>query len=193
MATDKPRPHDRLPFPDHADKHPSWRWDAQTRRYVCSCADPVNGRHGGDIPDIIRRCAPTGLADASLGGIAKWLRELLARPITDEPVKRAAAGSQDAAKREESARRAELADHAATEARSYLERSKAARLDHPYIVAKGLGAIHGARQLKDLLLVPVRNMAGEIRGVQRIWWNATEQKFIKAFLEHSNPRDVSTA
>ena len=177
----------KCPFPDHADKKPSWRWDVQKRLYACSCADPVNGRHGGDLADVIRRCSPDGLTDRSLGGIAKWLRELLARPIADEPVRRAAAGSQDAAKREQTARRAELAEQAANEARSYLERSKAARLDHPYIVAKGLGAIHGARQINDLLLIPVRNMAGEIRGVQRIWWNGGEQKFIKAFLAHSDP------
>ena len=88
----------KCPFPDHDDEHPSWRWDAQKRLYACSCADPMNGRHGGDLADVVRRCAPEGLADTSLGGIAKWLRDLLARPIADEPVKRAAGVAPGATK-----------------------------------------------------------------------------------------------
>lgn len=29
--------HIHCPYPDHADKHPSWRWDAQKSRAYCTC------------------------------------------------------------------------------------------------------------------------------------------------------------
>ena len=34
------RKHIRCPYPDHIDKHPSWRWDATKRRAYCTCAPP---------------------------------------------------------------------------------------------------------------------------------------------------------
>jgi hypothetical protein len=36
--------HIRCPFPDHEDRHPSWRWDAERRAWFCTC-----GRGGGDL------------------------------------------------------------------------------------------------------------------------------------------------
>ena len=33
------RQHIRCPFPDHDDKHPSWRWDDPKRRWFCTCGD----------------------------------------------------------------------------------------------------------------------------------------------------------
>jgi DNA primase len=30
-------PHITCPYPDHADHHPSWRWDARKRKAFCTC------------------------------------------------------------------------------------------------------------------------------------------------------------
>ena len=32
--------HIRCPYPDHDDKHPSWRWDERARKAYCTCMQP---------------------------------------------------------------------------------------------------------------------------------------------------------
>ena len=39
--------HINCPYPDHADNHPSWRWDATKRRAFCTCTKP------GSIFDVV--------------------------------------------------------------------------------------------------------------------------------------------
>jgi hypothetical protein len=47
--------HITCPYPDHADKHPSWRWDDQDRKAFCTCRkvhdifDVVSGMTGVDF------------------------------------------------------------------------------------------------------------------------------------------------
>jgi hypothetical protein len=36
--------HRPCPFPDHDDAHPSWRWDAEKRRWFCTCAEKGGNR-----------------------------------------------------------------------------------------------------------------------------------------------------
>ena len=31
------QPHIRCPYRDHADEHPSWRWDERKRKAFCTC------------------------------------------------------------------------------------------------------------------------------------------------------------
>ena len=31
--------HLTCPYPDHADEHPSWRWDGNKNRAYCTCID----------------------------------------------------------------------------------------------------------------------------------------------------------
>jgi len=44
------RQHIHCPFPDHEDKHPSWRWDDNDRRWYCSCQ-----AGNGDVFDAVVR------------------------------------------------------------------------------------------------------------------------------------------
>jgi len=135
----------------------------------------------------VRRCQPDGV-DGSIASVAKWLRATLNKPVAAEPVARAAAGSQDATKEAERARReAERqaqAEAATIEARRLLANSKPPQLCHPYIARKQI-VPYGARQLDNMLIIPVRNWDGDVRSVQRIWWNARKQKMVKAYLEES--------
>ena len=172
--------HIECPFVDHRDTHPSWRWDAHHRRFMCICKDPKTGKQHGDIADIVRRCQPDGV-DGSIASVAKWLRAAINRPVEAEPVARAAAGSQDRAKEAE---RQAQAEAAAIEARRLLANSKPPQLCHPYIAKKQI-VPYGARQLDNMLIIPVRNWDGDVRSVQRIWWNARKQKMVKAYLEES--------
>jgi len=155
--------------------------------FICTCRDPKTGKQHGDIADIVRRCQPDGV-DGSIASVAKWLRAAINRPVEAEPVARAAAGSQDTAKQAERARReAERqaqAEAAAIEARRLLANSKPPQLCHPYIAKKQI-VPYGARQLDNKLIIPVRNWDGDVRSVQRIWWNARKQKMVKAYLEES--------
>ena len=179
--------HINCPFVDHRDDHPSWRWDAHHQRFICTCKDPKTGRQHGDIADIVRRCQPDGV-DGSIASVAKWLRAAINRPIEAEPVARAEAGSQDTAKEAERARReAErqaLAEAVAIETKRMLAKSKPPQLCHPYIAQKQI-VPYGARQHKNMIIIPVRNWDGDVRSVQRIWWNAAKQKMVKAYLEDS--------
>lgn len=49
--------HIRCPFPDHEDRHPSWRWDRNQNRWNCTCGS-------GDIIDVICRIHGVGFVEA---------------------------------------------------------------------------------------------------------------------------------
>ena len=51
--------------------------------------------------------------------------------------------------------------------RKMWERARSADVAHPYLAAKAVEA-HGLRQLKDMLLVPVKAADGQLRGLQFI-------------------------
>ena len=53
--------HINCPLPGHDDKHPSWRWDHEARRYFCSCGN-------GDIFDVIAQMRGGDFKDA-----AEWV------------------------------------------------------------------------------------------------------------------------
>jgi Toprim domain len=44
--------HVSCPYPDHADEHPSWRWDARQARAFCTC---IMQRGGHSILEIVKR------------------------------------------------------------------------------------------------------------------------------------------
>ena len=52
------RGHMRCPRPDHEDVHPSWRWDHDKARWICTCGsgdvfDLVQALQGGGFPETI--------------------------------------------------------------------------------------------------------------------------------------------
>ena len=51
------RGHIRCPFPDHEDRHPSWRLNTKTGRYHCTCGQ-------GDIFEFIQRYRSVGFLAA---------------------------------------------------------------------------------------------------------------------------------
>ena len=52
--------HVTCPFPGHADRHPSWRWDARKRRFYCSCTPG-----GGTVIDAVMRMKGLEFRDAT--------------------------------------------------------------------------------------------------------------------------------
>ena len=51
------RRHIRCPFPDHEDRHPSWRWDAERAAWFCTCG-------GGDLISAVMRMRNCGFREA---------------------------------------------------------------------------------------------------------------------------------
>ena len=51
------RHHIRCPFPDHEDRHPSWRWDTEHRAWFCTCG-------GGDLISAVMRMRACEFKDA---------------------------------------------------------------------------------------------------------------------------------
>jgi hypothetical protein len=51
------KPHIRCPYLDHADNHPSWRWDERKARAYCTC---ITGSRSHSILDVVMH--NTGLA-----------------------------------------------------------------------------------------------------------------------------------
>jgi hypothetical protein len=45
-------PHISCPYPDHADQHPSWRWDERKARAFCTC---ITQRGGHGILEVVKR------------------------------------------------------------------------------------------------------------------------------------------
>ena len=56
------RPHVRCPYSDHADEHPSWRWDERKARAYCTCLEDG----GDDIFDIVMKITSVSFGDAKL-------------------------------------------------------------------------------------------------------------------------------
>ena len=57
--------HIRCPFPDHEDRHPSWRWAAERHAWFCTCG-------GGDLISAVMRMQACSFKDA-----VRWVeREL---------------------------------------------------------------------------------------------------------------------
>ncbi len=55
------RPHINCPYPDHADKHPSWRWCAARRRAFCICTASAD-----DVFDITMKLRVCDFAAAKV-------------------------------------------------------------------------------------------------------------------------------
>jgi len=51
IAWDDGAKHLTCPYPDHADQHPSWRWDGEKARAYCTCIDRSHS-----IYDVVMRC-----------------------------------------------------------------------------------------------------------------------------------------
>jgi Family of unknown function (DUF5906)/Toprim domain len=58
------RDHIHCPYPDHPDKHPSWRWDLKKRKAFCTCSK------GDDIVSVVMKVKGLDYAQAKL-----WLVE----------------------------------------------------------------------------------------------------------------------
>jgi hypothetical protein len=52
--------HINCPYPDHADNHPSWRWDAAKRRAFCTCTK------SGSIFDVVCKVKAVGFDAAKI-------------------------------------------------------------------------------------------------------------------------------
>lgn len=99
-------------------------------------------------------------------GWEKWKADF---PAVMSPAERAELKAKAEAKsRERRAERAAEAEEAAKRAADFLSRSREPDPDHPYLRAKGISAPPGVRQLGDLLLVPVKDAEGVMRGWQFI-------------------------
>ena len=59
------RRHIRCPFPDHEDRHPSWRWDSERAAWFCTCG-------GGDLISAVMRLRASGFKDS-----ARWIEQEL--------------------------------------------------------------------------------------------------------------------
>ena len=110
---------------------------------------------------------------ATLFGIAKaygYTRkpaQTPAQPPSAADLKAQAQARRDAAQREQAARQERERGAATEAARLWLEASEAG--ESAYLVRKGLSGPHGARFASGgVLLVPMRNAAGELRSLQRI-------------------------
>jgi putative DNA primase/helicase len=77
------------------------------------------------------------------------------------------------AQREEEARQRRRNASAAERAKAMMQRSRPADLRHPYLVAKEIEA-HGARQLGDALLIPIR-IGNTLTSIQRISPNGAKR------------------
>lgn len=76
--------------------------------------------------------------------------------------------TREAAKKARDQERAKVQRDARVKADGLWKTGKARiRVTHPYIVAKGIKA-YSARQLRDQLLIPLRNAEGELQGLQHI-------------------------
>ena len=51
------RRHIRCPFPNHEDRHPSWRWDSERAAWFCTCG-------GGDVISAVMRIRACEFKDA---------------------------------------------------------------------------------------------------------------------------------
>lgn len=75
---------------------------------------------------------------------------------------------REAAKKRREQERAKVRREARKKAEDLWSKAKQRiRVTHPYVVAKGIKA-YGARQLREQLLIPVRNAQGELQGLQHI-------------------------
>ena len=66
------RHHIRCPFPDHEDRHPSWRWDSARQAWFCTCG-------GGDFISAVMRMRACEFKEA-----VQWLERDLGihrRPV----------------------------------------------------------------------------------------------------------------
>jgi Toprim domain len=61
--------HIRCPYPDHDDKHPSWRWDSTKRRAHCTC------KPSASILDVVSM-----IKDVDFPAAKVWVAEVLGRP-----------------------------------------------------------------------------------------------------------------
>ena len=68
--------HIRCPFPDHEDKHPSWRWDQEKRAWTCSC----NDRGYSSVFDAVIRMRGGTFKEA-----CSWVDEALRLPPEKQP------------------------------------------------------------------------------------------------------------
>ena len=97
--------HIHCPFPAHADRNPSWRWDDREGRYYCTCG-------GGDILDLVIQM---GRASSPYDA-AGYVRRVLGLPGGDAraetPAERAERRQQIEAARIENERRQAAADAA---------------------------------------------------------------------------------
>ena len=58
----------RCPFPDHEDKHPSWRWDAGKKKWHCTCGE----RSGSVFDAVVRMGQAKDFVSAAI-----WVRKAL--------------------------------------------------------------------------------------------------------------------
>jgi phage/plasmid primase-like uncharacterized protein len=118
------RKHINCPFPDHEDKRPSWRWDDDKRRWLCTC-----GHRHGDVLDAVTRmlgCSLPQAKDFARGGGAR-LSETELRKRQQEA---------EARQRQQEARQALDQAKTAENAQAIWRNAKPAPADHPYLQAK---------------------------------------------------------
>lgn len=116
-------------------------------------------------PGPVKVATLFGIAKAH--GYTRKAAQASARPPSADEVKAQAKARRDVADREQAERQERQHKTATEAARLWAEASEAG--DSAYLVRKGLIDPHGARFAPaGVLLVPMRNAAGELRSVQRI-------------------------
>lgn len=99
------------------------------------------------------------------GATHTW-REPLDKPPTPQQ-KRIALQQQEAAQQARAAEQRSMQAHAAARAAQLWQRARPATDTHPYLVRKGVRAI-GVRRLRDMLVIPARDTAGQLSTLQFI-------------------------
>lgn len=145
--------HVHCPLPDHDDRHPSFRVDQKTERFVCTCSP-----RGGSMIDLV---IAMGHAPNFVGA-ARWLRKNLFGYVRQyKQVKVSSDFATSTINKKDSADKAEIL--------RVLAKCVDVPAFHPYIMKKGilpLGALYEPI-LKNLVL-PIHDSDYQLQGIEYI-------------------------
>lgn len=147
---------------------PSIVADGAIHRFRCD-GDSADSLNGWYVLRLTHR--PDGAFGSWKTGLVQTWRDDDRRISADEQRELEQLAKQ--AQRKEEARQRQRNASAAERAKAMMQRSRPADPRHPYLVAKEIKA-HGARQLGDALLIPIR-IGDELTSLQRIGPNGDKR------------------
>ena len=173
--------HINCPFPDHDDKDPSWRWDSRKNRFYCSRDHGVGGNSAVDAVRLMHGC--------DFNTAAKWCRATLFGDTAPPSFTVEDRAAREAEREEEKRKKQEEdeARHRAVQkkAQEQLRGLRPADPSNPYLVFKKVKS-HGVLQLYDKLVVPLKDLDGEIWNAQFI--QVVGQRSKKVYYEHGRKK-----